>query len=80
MQNITDDPIINYQVAIRKIGERQQPFIMAIENERAKTEPDLTVIANSEKKLDDLFNLRHSLRIEDIEKVQSILNGSLNAI
>ncbi len=80
MATITDDPIINYQVAIKKIGERQQPFIMAIENEKAKAKPDFSIIDTNQHKLDELFALRSSLRIEDTEKIQSILNGAEHAI
>lgn len=80
MSTITTDQIINYQVAIKKIGEHQQPFIMAIENEKEKANPNLSVIANNQHKLDELFELRSSLRIEDTEKIQSILNGSKHAI
>jgi hypothetical protein len=80
METITNDPIINYQVAIKKIGEQQQPYIMAIENEKAKAKPDLAIIDNNQNKLDELFALRSSLRIEDTEKIQSILNGAEHAI
>lgn len=80
MKTITDDQIINYQVAIKKIGERQQPFIMAIETEKAKAKPDLSVIDINQHKLDELFALRSSLRVEDTEKIQSILNGAAHAI
>lgn len=80
MVTITDDLIINYQVAIKKIGERQQPFIMAIENEKAKAKPDLAIIDNNQHKLDELFALRSSLRIEDTEKIQSILSSAEHAI
>ena len=80
MATITDDLIINYQVAIKKIGERQQPYIMAIENEKAKAIPDVVTIEENQHKLDELFALRSSLRIEDTEKIQSILNGAEHAI
>lgn len=80
MATITNDPIINYQVAIKKIGERQQPYIMAIENEKAKAKPDFAIIDNNQHKLDELFALRSSLRIEDTEKIQSILSGAEHAI
>lgn len=80
MSIITTDPVINFQVAIKKIGERQQPFIMAIEQEREKTNPDSTIIAKNQHKLDELFELRSSLRIEDVKKIHLILSDSENAI
>jgi hypothetical protein len=67
-------------VAIKKIGERQQPFIMAIEHEKEKAQPDLAFIEINQHKLDELFELRSSLRIEDAEKIQSILSGAEHAI
>lgn len=70
---LTNDPIINYQVAIKKIGEFQQPFLMEFLNEQKKAMPDQSKILRNQEILDRLFMVRKSLKYTDTAMVEKVL-------
>lgn len=76
MKPLTDDAIINYQVALSKIGDFQQPFLMELLNEQKKNVPDQLIILRAQKILDKLASLRILLKYTDTDKVESILRGN----
>lgn len=76
MKPLTDDAIINYQVALSKIGDFQQPFLMELLNEQKKSVPDQLIILRAQKILDKLASLRILLKYTDTDKVESILRGN----
>lgn len=80
MKIFTDDPIIRYQVAIKKISEAQSPILLNILREEKSAQPNLEIIAANEQRLEELFELQSNLRIEDTDQILAILNGSVNAI
>lgn len=80
MKIFTDDPIIRYQVAIKKISEAQSPILLNILREEKNAQPNLEIIAANEQRLEELFELQSNLRIEDTDQILAILNGSVNAI
>ncbi len=69
-----NDPIIAHEVALKCIGEIQQPFIMAIEREKNKVTPNNLLVDENQKCLDKLFLIRHELKLEDLDLMAQIID------
>jgi hypothetical protein len=65
---------IDYEVALEILGQSLQPFIMAIQHERAKAHPSEALIAYCEAQKAALRDLQEDLRVDDRETIELILN------
>ena len=65
---------IDYEVALENLGQRLQPFIMALQHEREKAQPSAALIAYCEAQMAAISNLQEDLRVNDHETIARILN------
>ena len=65
---------IDYEVALENLGQRLQPFIMALQHEREKAQPSAALIAYCEAQMAAISNLHEDLRVNDHETIARILN------
>ena len=65
---------IDYEVALENLGQRLQPFIMALQHEREKAQPSAALIAYCEAQMAAISNLQEDLRVSDHETIARILN------
>ena len=65
---------IDYEVALENLGQRLQPFIMALQHEREKAQPSAALIAYCEAQMAAIYNLQEDLRVNDHETIARILN------
>ena len=65
---------IDYEVAQENLGQRLQPFIMALQHEREKAQPSAALIAYCEAQMAAISDLQEDLRVSDHETIARILN------
>ena len=65
---------IDYEVALENLGQRLQPFIMALQHEREKAQPSAALIAYCEAQMAAISNLQEDLRVNGHETIARILN------
>ncbi len=65
---------IDYEVALENLGQRLQPFIMALQHEREKAQPSAALIAYCEAQMAAISALQEDLRVNDHETIARILN------
>ena len=65
---------IDYEVALENLGQRLQPFIMALQHEREKAQPSAALIAYCEAQMAAISHLQEDLRVNDHETIARILN------
>ena len=65
---------IDYEVALENLGQRLQPFIMALQHEREKAQPSAALIAYCEAQMAAISDLQEDLRVSDHETIARILN------
>lgn len=65
---------IHFEVALELLGQRLQPFIQAIQEEKTKAAPSLLLIRYYEMRVEALDELQGSLTPKDMDAVQRIFD------
>ena len=65
---------INYEVALEVLGQRMQPFIRAIAEEKEKANPSAELIAYCKARKHALANLQDDLRVGDKDTIEAIFD------
>lgn len=69
-----NNPGIAYEVALEVLGQRMQPFIMAIIEEKTKPTPSEAMIAYCEARKTAISLMQDSLNPDDHETIAAILD------
>lgn len=69
-----NDASINYEVALEVLGQSMQPFIRAMNSEKAKANPSAALIEYCEARKRALSRLQNNLRADDMTTIMSILD------
>lgn len=69
-----NNPGIAYEVALEVLGQRMQPFIMAIVEEKAKQNPSEAMISYCEARKTALSLMQDGLRPDDKATIAAILD------
>ena len=72
-----NDKGANYEVALEKIGQRKQPFVQALHDERNKDQPSTPLIEYLQANITALGRLQSDLSPADTNAVMQILDGGL---
>lgn len=69
-----NNPGVTYEVALDVLGQRMQPFIMAIVEEKAKLNPSEALIAYCEARKTALSLMQDGLQPDDKATIAAILD------
>ena len=65
---------INYEVALEVLGQKLQPFIRAIAEEKEKPNPSVELIAYCKARKHALSMLQDDLRLDDKDTIEAIID------
>ncbi len=65
---------IHYEVALEVLGQKKQPFIRAIAEEKEKPNPSAELIAYCKARKHALSMLQDDLRLDDKDTIEAILD------